>query len=210
MILTLVFKGSHINQKAYPPVMMVHLSSPPPLLGVQNPAVEKSTNAAVTNQKKVEPPKEQTRMSDVNEKKRQKKQQKPSPPQEEPVKPSSSETKSKGLPEGVQLGSEFGFAQLDAQGFDSPIYLNVLFGKIRNAWENPYEGANKIQCTIYFVISRNGKISDSAVEKSSGIEAYDQSALRAVLSSNPPPLPGQFGADELGIHLEFQYLPGNM
>ena len=43
LILSLVFKGAHSRQKAYPPVMMVHLSSPPPALGVQNPAVEKAT-----------------------------------------------------------------------------------------------------------------------------------------------------------------------
>ena len=208
LILTLVFRGSHIDHKAYPPVMMVHLSSPPPLLGVQNPAVDQSQTPAIKNQTKVQPLKDQTRMSDINEKKRPKKPDtKPVPPKNETTTAQPSESKSKGLPDGVQLGSEFGFAQLDASGFDSPIFLNVLFGKIRNAWENPYEGANKIQCTIYFVISRDGKITDSAVEKSSGIEAYDQAALRAVLGSNPPPLPGQFGSDELGIHLDFQYLP---
>jgi TonB family protein len=208
LMLTLVFRGSHIDKKAYPPVINVHLiPSSPPLLGVQNPAVEQSTPTP-KQQKKIAPPKEETRVAEVNPQKRPKRSEpKPSPPKEETAKVSSTESKSKGLPEGVQLGSEFGFAQLDATGFDSPIYLNVLFGKIRNAWENPYEGANKIQCTIYFVISRDGKITDSAVEKSSGIEAYDQAAQRAVLGSNPPPLPGQFGSDELGIHLEFQYLP---
>lgn len=207
LILTLVFRGSHLDHKAYPPVMMVHLASPPPLLGVQNPAVAQSA-PDLSQKKKIAPPKEETRMAEVNPQKRPKRPEpKPAPPKDETTKISSSESKSKGLPEGVQLGSEFGFAQLDATGFDSPIYLNVLFGKIRNDWENPYEGANKIQCTIYFVVSRDGKITDSAVEKTSGIEAYDQAALRAVLGCNPPPLPGQFGSDELGIHLEFQYLP---
>ncbi len=207
MILTLVFRGTRINEKAYPPVMTVHLSSPPPALGVQNPAVEQATPAQKPA-KKIEPAKDETRVSEVNPLKRPKKQQaQPAPAKQDNSKTSTSESKNKGLPEGVQLGSEFGFARLDAVGFDSPIYLNVLFGKIRNLWENPYAGADVLQCTIYFVISRDGKITDSVIEKSSGIEAFDQSALRAVLSSNPPPLPVQFGADELGIHLEFQFVP---
>ena len=206
LILSLVFKGVHDQERGYPPVMMVHLSSPPPALGVQNPAVEKATPSQ--KQVKVEAPKEETRVAEVNPQKRPKKQPaKASPPKEENARPQDSETQNKGLPEGVQLGSEFGFARLDAVGFDSPIYLNVLFGKIRNLWENPYAGADILQCTIYFVISREGKIADSAIEKTSGIEAYDQAALRAVLASKPPPLPAQFGSDELGIHLEFQYLP---
>jgi TonB family protein len=64
-------------------------------------------------------------------------------------------------------------------------------------------------CIIYFVVDRSGRISDSAIEKSSGMPAYDQAALRAVLASKPPPLPNQFGSDELGIHLEFKYIPYN-
>jgi TonB family protein len=148
-------------------------------------------------------------MAEVNRLKRPKRQQPKAIPLPEEPNPSKeiAESKSRGLPEGVDLGSEFGFARLDATGFDSPYYLNVLFGKIRNQWENPFEGPDTVQCTIYFVISRDGKIIDSAIEKPSGISAYDQAALRAVLSSRPPPLPGQFGSDELGIHLEFQYIP---
>ncbi len=115
----------------------------------------------------------------------------------------------KGLPEGVELGSEFGSARLDATGFDSPYYLNVLFSKIRNRWDNPYEGIDTVGCTIYFVIDRKGKIVDSAIENSSGLSAYDHAALRAVLAAKPPPLPNQFGSEELGIHLQFRYLPYN-
>jgi TonB family protein len=188
--------------------MMVHLASPPPSLGVQNPRIEQ-TQAQAVKPKKIESPQDEARMAEVNRLKRPKRQQPKAIPLPEEPNPSKeiAESKSRGLPEGVDLGSEFGFARLDATGFDSPYYLNVLFGKIRNQWENPFEGPDTVQCTIYFVISRDGKIIDSAIEKPSGISAYDQAALRAVLSSRPPPLPGQFGSDELGIHLEFQYIP---
>ena len=62
-------------------------------------------------------------------------------------------------------------------------------------------------CTIYFTVLRNGHIIDAAVESPSGIAAFDQSALRAVMSSKPPPLPLEYTGNQLGIHLQFQYLP---
>jgi TonB family protein len=213
MALLLVFKHEVNKQKGYPPVMMVHLSSPPPALGVQNPSVPKATEAAVTKTKPKtpEPPPKDARTAEINPKKKPKPQTKPkaSPPKEEAqTKEEIRESKSKGLPDGVQLGSEFGSARLDESGFESPTYLNVLFNKIRNQWQNPFEGSEGISCTIYFLVGKDGEILDSAVEKSSGVPAYDQSALRAVLSTKAPPLQGQFGIDELGIHLEFQYIPG--
>ena len=94
-----------------------------------------------------------------------------------------------------------------AAGFDSPYYLNILFNKINNLWDNPFEGQEQIKCVIYFVVGREGKIIDSAIETSSGISAYDQAALRAVLGCKPPRLPNQFDSPELGIHLEFLYTP---
>jgi TonB family protein len=214
MALGLVFKHSVEKQKGYPPVMIVHLASPPPLLGVKNPPAPQAAETAVTRQKPKtpEPPPRDARTAEINPKKKPKRPQKPKeevrqPKEEVEQKPNTQEQKNKGLPEGVQLGSEFGFASLDAAGFDSPYYLDILFGKIRQEWENPYEGADKITCTIYFLVGRDGKIMDSAIEKSSGIPAYDQAALRAILAVKAPPLPNQFGSDELGIHLGFQYIP---
>jgi periplasmic protein TonB len=209
----LVFKNGFEKQKAYPPVMMVHLSSPPPMQGVPNPATPKSSEA-ITPPKKVktpEPPPKDARTTDINLKKKPKvvPKQKTAPPSEEPqTREEMQEAKSKGLPQGVNLGSEFGSASLDATGFESPTFLNILFNKIRIQWENPFEGSEGITCTIYFVVDREGQITDYTVEKSSGISAYDQAALRAVMSTKAPPLPNQFGSDQLGIHLEFQYIPG--
>jgi TonB family protein len=211
LALLLVFKNGVEKQKGYPAVMMVHLSAPPPALGIPNPPAAKA-ETAITPSKKAktpEPPPKDARTAEINAKKKPKPQQKPkqNTNDETPAKQDLQESKSKGLPDGVQLGSEFGSARLDATGFDSPYYLNILFNKIRNQWENPYDGSNGITCTIYFVVDRNGDISDSAVEKSSGVTVYDQSALRAVLSAKAPPLPNQFGAEQLGIHLEFQFIP---
>jgi TonB family protein len=187
------------------------VSLPPPVRGAEKPTVARQTQQVTPEKaRKVQEPPKDARVAELNPKKKPKR---PEPkPAVEPAKEDSrtqedEETRSRGLPEGVELGSEFASARLDAAGFESPYYLNILFSKIRNQWDNPFEGPDTIICTIYFVISRDGKVIDHTIENSSGIPAYDQSALRAVLASRPPPLPNQYDSPELGIHLEFQYIP---
>lgn len=210
----LVFKGSAKKTSQYPPVMMVRLAIPPPVKGTAKPAaIETPERAPAKKTEQIESSKEKPRMAEVNRRKKPKREtetpKKKPAAEAEPATKEITEQQKKGLPEGVELGSEFGSARLDAAGFDSPYYLNVLFSKIRNRWDNPYEGIDTIDCTIYFVVDRKGKIIDSAIESTSGLSAYDQAALRAVLAARPPPLPNQFGSEELGIHLQFRYLPYN-
>jgi protein TonB len=208
--LGLIFKSSQEKSGQYPPVMVVRLASPPAARGAPTKATTEAPKKAEAPKKKQEATKEKTRMAEVNKRKkpeRKKKTQPPPPTQESKTSDDVSDSRGKGLPEGVELGSEFGSASLDASGFDSPYFLNVLFSKIRNRWDNPYEGGDTVRCTIYFVVDRGGRITDSAIEHSSGLASYDQAALRAVLAAKPPPLPNQFGSDELGIHLEFRFLP---
>jgi len=89
----------------------------------------------------------------------------------------------------------------------SPYYLSLVFGKIRDLWDNPVEASTILRVTIYFKILRDGQIIDAQVEKSSGIDLYDQSAMRAILSGIPfPPLPTEYTGEYLGIHLEFEYI----
>jgi len=209
--LSLVFKAPRADSRAYPRSINVNLfSSPPPLKGVQNASGQAAAPEPKKVQKKVEKPPEDTRMAEINKNKKPRRETKPqpTPPKEETQRQKErSDSRNEGLPEGVDLGSEFGSARLDA-GFDSPTYLNILFGKIRRQWDNPFEGDETIACTIYFLIARDGKINDSAIESPSGIEAYDQAALRAILSTKAPPLPNQYELDQLGIHLVFRYNPG--
>lgn len=205
-----ILKRDSGEMNRYPPVMMVRLASPPPARGVESPAVKAPTETTQKKTEKAVTQKPETRVTEVNRRKKPRRKQaesKPTPPAKEQTQETANQQK--GLPEGVDLGSEFGSARLDAAGFDSPYYLNIVFSKIRRGWDNPFEGLDTVRCTIYFVIDRRGKISDSAIENSSGMPAYDQAALRAVLGSKPPPLPNQFGSEELGIHLEFRYIPYN-
>lgn len=105
------------------------------------------------------------------------------------------------------LGNGISAATLDGSGFGSPYYLTLVFGKIRDGWENPVETIATLTVTVYFKILKDGQVLDAKVEKSSGIDLFDQSALHSILSSAPfPPLPVEYTGEYLGIHLEFEYV----
>jgi TonB family protein len=105
-------------------------------------------------------------------------------------------------------GSKFGTVAVDNASFDYPYYFIQAFGKIEGNWSNPVAANQPLSCVIYFKIIRSGTIIDPAVEKSSGIEAYDRACLRAVVASSPlPQLPTDFRDDIIGIRLEFPYKP---
>jgi protein TonB len=62
---------------------------------------------------------------------------------------------------------------------------------------------------VLFEIQRDGQVRDPLVEKSSGNNLYDQSALRAVMEASPfPPLPPEFKASSLRVHFGFEFQPG--
>jgi len=209
--------------KAYPRIMSVDLVSLPPISkgipeGTKTPGQPQAKTVKVKPQTKIEQAPESPHLAEVQKRKKTtRKKPKVQKVDEEDIskikkeidesaKPGIDKNRS-GLPDGVDLGSEFGTVQLDGASFETPTYLNILFAKIKNRWDNPYLGIDKINCTIYFTILRNGNVVDATVEQSSGIAAFDQSALRAVLSSRPPPLPLEYTGNQLGVHLIFQYLP---
>jgi len=219
----MIVGGNPGTKEAYPRIITVDLVSMPPISrgtpnGVETPGSPSTEKAKTKMQSKVEEQSKTPHVAEIKKKKRPaKKKPKPKPKTKTEIaekgsKPDDStipgiDEENIGLPEGVEFGSEFGTVQLEGATFETPTYLNILFAKIKYRWDNPFIGAEKISCTIYFSILRNGNVVDAAVERSSGIAAFDQSALRAVFSSKPPPLPLEYTGNSLGIHLEFQYLP---
>ncbi|MDH4222722.1 MAG: TonB C-terminal domain-containing protein [candidate division Zixibacteria bacterium] len=109
----------------------------------------------------------------------------------------------------ISLGGGLGSAHVEGGDFGSPYYLNIAFGRIREAFTNPLRQTNlPVRAAIYFKIIKSGKVVDPIIESSSGISIFDQAALRAVLSADPlPPLPQEYKGEWLGIHLEFEFLP---
>ncbi len=129
-------------------------------------------------------------------------------------KPKTEEKKPEGkVDQGDELGEQYGLgngisaATVDGAGFGSSYYLSLVFGRIRDVWDNPVEASATLRVTIYFKIMRDGRIIDTRVEKSSSIELFDDAAARAILTSTPfPPLPTEYTGEYLGIHLEFEYV----
>ncbi|MCP4580461.1 MAG: TonB family protein [candidate division Zixibacteria bacterium] len=224
LIFTYLFWGEKRGQKdAYPAIMTVDLVSMPPIsrgvnTGTETPGTPQVEATKPKAQTKVEQKPTTPRVAEVKKRKRTN-TKKPKPKPQTKTEKADNEKKTKntdqpgagderfGLPEGVDYGSEFGSVKLEGDPFETPTFLNILFAKIKTRWDNPYQGTGKVICTIYFTILRNGTVVDAIIEQSSGISAFDQSALRAVISSSPPPLPMQYTGNQLGIHLQFQYLP---
>ncbi|MEO0085170.1 MAG: TonB family protein [candidate division WOR-3 bacterium] len=85
-------------------------------------------------------------------------------------------------------------------------YLAQMLDKIAQNWEDPYSAQTATwKATVMFVIERDGTLSEIKVEKSSGDRTYDLACLRAVqVTEKLPPLPPEFTAPRLKIHLEFE------
>lgn len=100
-----------------------------------------------------------------------------------------------------------GAMTLDTANFPFTYYLVIVRDKIARNWFPPFSlvpvGDSKT-IIVFFRISSNGTVFDAKIEGPSGLELLDQSALRAVLVSNPfPPLPFGFTEKDLGIHFRF-------
>lgn len=87
-------------------------------------------------------------------------------------------------------------------------YYDQIWGLIRSAWVLP-EGVateGKLLTVVGIKISPNGDVEQFWIEKKSGNEYYDQSALRAIRKSTPlPALPEELGKEPLEVGINFRY-----
>lgn len=104
------------------------------------------------------------------------------------------------------LSAEVG---VDDANFEFTYYLIALRNRIGQNWTAPAgvsPGGNPAHAVIYFQIGRDGKVTNAKVEESSGVAFFDQSALRAVLISDPvAPLPLGYTNPTLGVHFAFEF-----
>lgn len=87
-------------------------------------------------------------------------------------------------------------------------YLAALRNKIGSRWVPPQgmDSGRPIRAVVYFRIGRDGQVSMTEVETSSGSSFFDQTALRALLSATPlPPLPAGYTDQYLGVHFGFEF-----
>jgi TonB family protein len=107
---------------------------------------------------------------------------------------------------GAGLSADVG---VDDANFEFTYYLIALRNRIGQNWSAPAGIATSgkpVRAVVYFRVQRDGSVTQSRLEEPSGIAFFDQSAMRAVLISNPlPPLPLGFGGGDLGVHFAFEY-----
>jgi TonB family protein len=105
---------------------------------------------------------------------------------------------------GGAAGEPFGVS-----GFPFTYYLQFLSDKISTSWFTSLvdPGVSGVfQTQVYFKVFRNGQVGDLKVEVSSGVPAFDLSALRAIQTASPfAPLPSEYDGQYLGVHLIFEH-----
>lgn len=100
-------------------------------------------------------------------------------------------------------GGGTGGVKVDVPNFCCPAYLTSVIQLIKRNWNQNQGTAGKN--TLKFVIQRDGTLTDVEVEESAG-DLLDISSKRALaVTKIVPPLPREFTADKLTIHLIFEY-----
>lgn len=104
------------------------------------------------------------------------------------------------------LSAEVG---VDDPNFEFTYYLISLRNRIGQNWSAPaglVTSGKPVRAVVYFRIARDGSLAEPKLEEASGIAFFDQSAMRAVIVSNPVvPLPLGYGGSTLGVHFVFEY-----
>ena len=93
---------------------------------------------------------------------------------------------------------------------DLPYNIGMVLSVIERNWRNVVSDANPITCTVYFQIDRYGYVvGDPIIEKSSGLTTFDQGCILAIRRAGQfPAFPANFNYQYIGLHLDFQYVPG--
>jgi TonB family protein len=115
----------------------------------------------------------------------------------------SADTGKRGMGFGLSTGGQGFGLTLDVGDFCCPEYLQTMIQRIRSVWQQN-QGVDA-RCTIKYTIQRDGKITDTVVEKSSGDPALDLAARRAVAVTQLPPLPDAYTNPTLTMHLIFDF-----
>jgi TonB family protein len=115
------------------------------------------------------------------------------------------DTGARGQGFGLSTGGGAGSGStLDVADFCCPDYLVLMMDKIKSNWNQQVELPGTV--LIKFTIQRDGRLTETTVERSSGALSLDQNAQRAVMVTRQlTGLPAAFPNPTLTVHLNFQY-----
>ena len=174
----------------------------PPIYYVTLAPPEEPAPPALVPEEEAPPKQVESEVKIAPEKKKEAAPAKPTPKKQEPPKnPQPKKTEAQETPaQDVEI-------QTDQPSFEFNYYLATVRSKISSRWRPPAQGfigTDEKAVVVHFRILRDGSVLKPTIEKSSGIDLLDQSALRAVLDAAPlPPLPDLYDNPWLGIHLRF-------
>ena len=107
-------------------------------------------------------------------------------------------------------GGGYGPGGVGAGGFfPYAYYVDLLRNRISSSWYSSLVAPGlkgKYVAAVYFIVRRDGEVSDLRLENSSGIVSLDLSARRAIENAAPfAPLPPDFPSQYLVVHFEFEW-----
>lgn len=116
---------------------------------------------------------------------------------------SIAETGAKGMGFGLSSGGGGTGGHLEVANFCCPEYLTTMAALIKSNWNNQQNASGRVH--LRYVIQKDGRIADVTVVETSGVEALDYFARRALLLTRLPPLPEGYSEPALAVHLYFEY-----
>jgi TonB family protein len=88
------------------------------------------------------------------------------------------------------------------------LYVGLIQEKIYKNWREPLAEEHNQETVVSFFIFPRGNVDKPFVKKSSGVQALDTLAVRAVLDSVPfPEFPEELKMSNLHINIYFKYVP---
>jgi TonB family protein len=115
------------------------------------------------------------------------------------------QTAGKGQGFGLSSGGGGTGGYVDVANFCCPEYIATMLTMIQRNWNSKQGAAGTT--LVKFDIERDGRITNVAVERSSGMQALDYFSQRSLaLTRQLPPLPDAYPHERLTVHLPMDYV----
>jgi TonB family protein len=97
--------------------------------------------------------------------------------------------------------------QFDTKGVEFGPWIRRFVAQVKRNWFIPYAAMSmRGHVVLQFNIHKDGRITDVAVVGPSNIEAFNNAAMNAIITSNPTePLPPEYPADRAFFTVTFYY-----